>query len=327
MIDTYTRVRLYGTSAVSLSIDGQFFRVNGQPWTGIEHSEFSLPKRFLVGEEIRPLLDERAAVGFTMLRLWLLNQSVVGQVYPEGIHPAQYPDFYNKVRNLADLLASYGMVAEITAFTQPWLLMPEFTDQRAHWQTLQDAVRGQSNVLLELINEYDHPDNRGLDPVLFTMPPRGTLGSSGSATADAPPPTPAWHYVCYHSNGLAEWQRKVGHNTMEWADQYRCPGSANENTRYLDDDASLTHAYDAAAGATLLCASACFHSNAGKFSRLFSPSEREAAESWVAGARSVPLEFQSGVYHHRTDLETAGILRAYDRQLPDGRAHVVLIHA
>jgi hypothetical protein len=37
------------------------------------------------------------------------------------------------------------------------------------------------------------------------------------------------------------------------------------------------------------------------------------------------LEFQAGVYHHRTDLEGPGILRAYDRQLPDGRAHVVLI--
>ncbi len=337
----FYRPRPYGsgTGAV-LTIDGQFFRVNGGRWTGIESSEFSLPKRYMAGEDIRPVLDERAALDFNMLRLWLLNQSVVGNIHPEGIHPAQYPDFYAKVRALADLLATYNMVGEFTAFTQPWLLMPDFDAQHAHWQSLQDAVRGQTNVTLELVNEYDHPDNRGLASDLFSMRPSGIIASSGSATADAAPPSPAWDYVCYHSNGLNEWFRKVGHNTMEYADIHKAPGSANENTRYTDDDSNPRHAYDAAAGASLLCAAACFHSNGGKFSRLFSAGEKSAAQAWVAGAKSVPLEFQAGNYHHRKDLEPVSaenpggdphadpsIIRAYDRQLPDGRAHVVLIHA
>lgn len=312
-----------------LTIDGKFFRLGGERWTGICSSEFSLPKRFMAGEDIRPLLDERAAIGFNEMRLWLLNQSVVGQVYPEGIHPNQYPDFYDRVRALAELLGSYGIVSEFTAFTSCIPLMPHVDDQVRHWERLQDAVRGLPAVMLELVNEYNWGKGENApDKSLWGMKPSGLIASSGSSTADAPPPEPVWDYVLYHSNGLDEWQRKVGHNTMEWADIYRKPGKANENMRYPDDDSSTVHAEDAAAGSGLLCASACFHSQAGKYSRPFDAVERAAAEAWVAGARSVPLEFQAGAYHHRTELEDhedKTIVRAYDRQLPDGRAHVVLI--
>jgi hypothetical protein len=314
-----------GTAQI-LTVSGQFFRNRGALWTGIQTSEFSLPKRWLAGEEVRPILDERVALGFNEVRGWLLNQSVVGQVYPEGIHPNQYPDFYARIRALVELLGTYGMVAELTVFTSCNPLMRDPDDQHRHWLATMDCVTGLGNVRLELVNEWDWGAGENCpDHSLFSMRPQGILSSSGSSTADAPPPTPIWDYVCYHSNGLNEWQRKVGHNTMEWADAYHVPGCANENMRYPDDDNSEAHAYDAAAGAALLCASACFHSQGGKYSRPFDAVEKAAAAKWCEGARSVPLEFQAGVYHHRTDLEGDGILRAYDRQLPDGRAHVVLI--
>jgi hypothetical protein len=161
------------------------------------------------------------------------------------------------------------------------------------------------------------------------MRPAGILASSGSATADAPPPIPIWDYGIYHSNGLNQWQRKCPHNPMEdIADKFRVPATAGENTRYPDDEQSVQHAYDAAAGSRLLIASACFHSQGGKFSRPFDAIERAAAQVWCEGARSVPLEFQEGQYIHRTDLEIHDppqILRAYERRLSDGRGHVVLI--
>jgi len=332
---SYATVRNYLTGGgsgtmPSLTIDGQFFRNHGERWTGIQCSEFSLPKRYLEGEDIRPLLDERVGIGFNEMRLWLLNQSVVsGTGYPEGIHPNQYPDFYERVRSLSELLGSYGLVSEFTAFTSCVPLMPNVDDQVRHWERLQDALRGLPCVLLELVNEWNwgHGENAP-DRSLWSMRPAGILASSGSSTADAPPPEPVWDYVLYHSNGLSQWQRKVGHNTMEPADTFRCPGSANENMRYPDDDSSPTRAYDAAAGAALLCASACFHSQAGKYSRPFDSIERVAAQAWVDGARSVPLEFQAGRYVHRSDLEdheAETILRAYERVLPDGRSHLVLI--
>jgi hypothetical protein len=321
-----------GSGPIALSVGGQFFRANGQSWTGIACSDFTLLKRWLAGETITDILEDRVATGFNELRLWTLNQSVVGQVFPEGIHPNQYPDFYEATRKLVDLMASYGLVAEVTAFTSCVPLMPNVADQHKHWTALCDAVRGADNVKLELVNEYDWGNGENCpDKSLWDMRPSGILASSGSSTADAPPPVPVWDYVLYHSNGLDEFQRKVGHNTMEWADSYHCPGSANENTRFPDQDRSTIHAYDAAAGAALLCAGATFHSNSGKWSMLFdrtgSPSEYDCAVAWCDGAKSVPLEFQAGAYHHRTDLEGNTVIRAYDRTLSDGRQHVVLIHA
>lgn len=310
-----------------LGIAGQFFTLNGQPWTSIQSSDLSLPKRYLAGEEIRPVLDQRAAIGFNDLRQWLLNQSVVsGAGYPEGIHPNQYSNFYERLRKLWELCGSYGLAVEATAFTSCIPLMPEPEDQDRHWLRTQDAARGLGNVRLELVNEYNwgHGENAP-DRSLWSKRPAGIIASSGSSTADAPPSQPVWDYVIYHSNSLNEWQRKVGHNAMEWADVYHVPACSNENTRYPDNDSSETHAYDAAMGAALLCAGACFHSHGGKFSRLFDAVEYRCAKAWVAGARSVPLEFQQGRYIHRTELEGPTCIRAYERRLPDGRGYVIRI--
>jgi hypothetical protein len=112
---------------------------------------------------------------------------------------------------------------------------------------------------------------------------------------------------------------------MEWGDVHHCPAMSNENTRYPDNDSSVIHAEDAAEGAALLCAGACFHSQGGKFSRLFDNVEFDAAVNWVHGAESVPLMFQQGRYIHRSELESAEYVRVYERRLPDGRGHVVLI--
>lgn len=316
------------SAAGPLARAGQFFTRGGQPWTIIESSEFSLFKRAMMGEDIRPILDERASLGFNTLRVWLLNVSVVGAVYPGGIRPNQDPAFYTKLRAFVELCGSYGFVCELTAFTSTRDLMPVVADQHAHWQRTQDAVRGLPNVLLELVNEYNWGTGENApDRSLWSMRPTGILASSGSSTADAPPPEPVWDYVLYHSNGLSEYQRKVGHNAMEWGDHYQLAAASNENTRFPDNDSSETHAYDAAAGGALLCAGSCFHSQGGKFSRPFDATERRCAAAWVAGARSVPLEFQRGVYHRHDERNSATVIRSYSRTLPDGRSHVVDIRA
>ncbi len=305
----------------ALGIAGQFFTKGGQPWTAIECSEFSLYKRYLDGEDIAPVLEERQALGFNLLRVWLLNTSVI----PGGLEPKHYPEFYDRLGPFALSLAVWGLCVEFTAFTQTQTLMPGVSEQRAHWENVQQALMGAPNVLLELVNEADQHDNR-TDPALLQLRPQGMIASSGSNGADSPCPEPVWDYGLYHSNGLNEWQRKVGHNAMEdVADKYGIPAMSNENTRYPDQDSSAIHAEDAAEGAALLCAGACFHSEGGKQSRLFDATERRCAEAWVNGAKSVPLEFQRGQYRHRADLESPVCLRAYERRLPDGRAWIIMI--
>jgi hypothetical protein len=237
---------------LALGVSGQFFTMNGQPWTAIECSDFSLYKRHFEGD-VRPVLQERAALGFNLLRVWLLNTTVI----PGGLGPWMYRDFYTELAPFARACASYGLCVEFTAFTQTQTLMPKPEDQRTHWLMVCDALRGVPNVLLELVNEADQHDNR-TDASLLSMRPKDILCSSGSNGADSPCPEPVWDYGLYHSNGLSEWQRKVGHNAMEdIGDKYKIPAMSNENTRYVDQDASLAHAEDAAAGAALLCAGAC----------------------------------------------------------------------
>lgn len=306
--------------------EGQFFKLaSGEPWTVIECSDFSLFQRELDGEDIRPILQQRADLGFNTLRVWILNQTVVGfrnATADTGIHPNQRPDFYQRLTAFVQTCGRYGLAVEVTAFTSTQTLMPDPHAQREHWARTVEALRDQPNVLLELVNEADQHDNA----LTVDVPePFGLIASRGSNGADSPPPLPPWGYSLFHTNDLDEFQRKVGHNAMEWADVTGHPCISNENTRYPDRDSSPEHAYDAAMGAALLCAGSCYHSQAGKYSRLFDGVELECARAWVAGARSVPLEFRAGRYMHHADMEGPDAIRVYERRLPSGKGLVIRI--
>lgn len=314
-----------------LSIDGQFFRQGGTRTTLIELSDFSLYKRYLDGEDIVPILKQRSGIGANMLRVWLLNQSVVGYrneadggLVDTGIRPGQYPDFYALLTPFAALCGSLGLNVDYTVFTQTKTLMPDRGDQQYHLDQTCDAVRGLPNVIVSLVNENAEHDNAvapGLSPTNYV----GIIYSAGSNGSDAiPPPSLLADCAEYHILGN-EWQRKTGHNAMEIADGWEMPCWTSESTRCPDNDSDHTHYEDAASGAALLCAGSCGHSVNGKFSRLFTGAELYCMEAHCRGARSVPLEYQAGDYRHRSDLETPAIIRAYSRVLPDGREHVVLI--
>jgi hypothetical protein len=223
-----------------------------------------------------------------------------------------------------------GLRAEFVVFMDATRVMPHQADQIDFFGMVVNTLQPVADqLLLELVNENDQPIN-AIDSRAF-LQPAGFLAAHGSNGSQAVPVRPAWSYETFHTNDAPEWPRKVGHNAMEWSTGVAGvagsgrPVLANENTRCPDRFNSLTAAFDAAAGAALLCAGSCFHSVHGKFSEPFDDAEIACAQAWVTGARSVPLEFQAGAYRHRTDLETPAILRAYDRVLPDGRSFAVTI--
>ena len=303
-----------------LVLNGRFFALeDGTRWTAIESSEFRLYERYLKGEDLTPVLTERRDLGFNLLRVWLLNTSV------GHILPWEHPDFYPRLPAFGSLCASFGLYPDFTVFTQTQTLMPELVRQQDHWDRSTQALINTAG-LVAAVNEHDQHDN-AIHPLLVLHKPEGArfLISRGSNGADSVPPRPTLDAEEYHTNDLSEWWRKAGHNSMEWADQSGHPCWASENTRCPDKDSNPAHFMDAAAGAALLCAGACFHSEGGKQSRLFDATERACALAWVNGARSVPLEYQAGAYHHRTELEGPGIIRVYDRTLSDGRQWIVKI--
>lgn len=284
-----------------LVVNGHVFQLEtGQPFTAIQCSDFNLFNRYQSGEDITPILQQRSKAGFNMLRVWTLYNLT-------GIGTLLTPD-YTKIPAFLQLCARYGLYVEFTAYTS--------TELVPHWGWLVAAVQGQTNCLLELVNEGDLPVN-AIDMSRYTKP-TGILASRGSCGSEGLPPWGAWDYCTFHTNGANEEQRKVGHNAME---VWNGPVITNETSRYPDVGmwvgADLFRqrnlAYDAAEGAALLCAGSCFHSVAGKTSVLWEGPTLEVARAWAAGARNVPLRCQHEAYRHRTDLETADLLRVYQR--------------
>lgn len=289
-----------------LMANGQFFSLsNGEPFTAIECSDFNLLAKF-VDEgplAIKDILNERAGLGFNMLRVWtLFNIPGIGHLMTE-----EHPELYLKIPAFCKMCASYGFWIEFTAYTG--INDPE------HWTNLGDAVRLESNVILELVNELDQntnePDHLGrvfnLD--LFSKLD-GIMCAHGSNGSEAQPILPHWDYATFHTNDAFEEQRKIGHNAMEI---WNGPTLTNETGRFPDRRNSEDYAYDSAAGASLLCAGSCFHSISGKTSKLFDDTEFACATMWVMGAGSVPLDCQDGGYEHLGNLEGPDDLRVYRR--------------
>lgn len=286
-----------------------FGLANGEQWTAIEASDFNLFARgYQEGADaIRPVLQQRKDCGYNLLRVWTDFDLLPGI---GRLLMREHPDAYDHLLLFCDLCAEYGFYVEFTAYTG------QHTPD--HWARLTTALRDVTNAICSLVNENDAHDNR-VDIDAFSPVP-WMLCSHGSNGADSDTVRPVWGYGEYHTNGLSEWWRKTGHNAMELD---AGPMLAGENTRFIDGDDSPEHAYDAAAGAALLCAGSCFHSIQGKLSGLWAGRELDCAKAWAAGARSVPLEFQDGRYL-RLD-NGPNDLRVYQRVLPDGRAFTVRI--
>jgi len=297
---------------------GRFFQLaTGAYWTAIEATDFQLFQRFLQGEDISAVLHQRAALGFNLLRVSL----TCANMFP--LNPAEYLTYFDKLSEFVAVLFRAGLRPEFVVFMDAPRVMPSAASQHAFFarvlETLQPCA---PQVLIELVNENDQRANT-IDVMGFVNP-SGFLCSRGSNGSEAWPPDPAWTYATFHTNEAFEWVRKVGHNAMEVADAQRVPVIANENTRAPDRFNSEAQAFDAAASAALLCAGSCFHSVSGKQSTLFDDAEAALAAAWVAGATSVDLRFQDGLYQHRADLETPADLRVYSRRLPTGEESPVV---
>lgn len=291
---------------------GQYLQLEtGERWTWIGASSFNLLNRFRRGEDIEPVLVQLEALGFNAVRVFTVYDicptgngcQAIGRSEPTA-------DLYAAVPGFAKSLARHGLYAELVAFTGPYGLLPTDADKVAHWARLTQAARGLSNLTLELVNEFDHPANKGL-PFDKLPRPAEVLASHGSGAQDSTPVLPVWDYATYRPGSGGEWMRKTAHNGMEdVGDRYGVPTVTNETTRFPDNDSNPAHAFDAAAGAALLSAGAVFHSVSGKAGLPWGPVEYEAARQWAAGARSVPLSCQGQPYRRTDD---PNFLRVYSR--------------
>jgi hypothetical protein len=295
-----------------LVVEGRWFRLDtGARWTGIEATDFNLLSRFIAGEDITPILRQRAAVGFNLLRVWTDFDACADGKCPQHqaigrLVPSEHSDYYARLREFLDACAQHGLYVELTAFTGR---SDSNASRLAHWEHLIAAVAPSTNVLLELINEHN-VHHKPLPYDRLHQPPAPILASHGSGGAGAEPKLPIWSYVTYHPGFGQDWMRKAVGEGVQLGEEYNVPVLLNETTRFPDSDTSLEHAYDVGRGCALMQAGCAFHSVSGKNSRLWEGHELALAREWTRGARSVPLACQRGASRQ---LEDPHFLRAFER--------------
>jgi len=293
-------------------VDGRFFRQEtGARWTGIQATDFNLFSRFLDGQDITPILRQRADAGFNLLRVWTDFDVCADAKCPEHqpigrLIPAAHPDYYKRLPDFLDLCARNGFYVELTAFTGR---TDSDEGKIEHWDRLVAAVTSAPNVLLELINEHN-VHHKSLPYDRLRRPPAPTLASHGSGGAGGEPKLPIWNYVTYHPGFGTDWMRKAIEEGIQVADRFNVPVLLNETTRFPDHDKSLEHVHDVARACALALAGCAFHSVAGKNSRLWEGHELALAREWARGARSVSLECQRGELRKSDDPQ---FLRVFER--------------
>lgn len=290
-----------------LVVVGQSFALEtGARWTAIEATDFNLFARFLSGEDVRPILRQRVGVGFNLLRVWTAfdvcptgSDGRGGTCQPIGrLVPKEHRDFDARLGSFLQLAADHGLYVELVAFTGRFgTTLPTDDERVAHWERLISIAGRATNAILELVNEHDHAANAGLPYDRLRQPPAPTLASHGSGQAGSAPKLPIWTHATYHPGFGSDWTLKAIHDGMaQVAGVHRVPVLVNETTRFPDNDRSVAHAYDVGRGCAVLQAGCAFHSVTGKNSRLWDGLELDLAKAWAAGARSIPLDCQRGVF-------------------------------
>src|SRR5262245_14147932 len=106
-----------------LVVDGRWFRQDtGARWTGLEATDFNLFNRFINGQDIAPILRQRAEVGFNLLRVWtdfdVCADGNCAHRQPIGrLVPSQHPDYDARLTEFLEKCAQHGLYIELTAFT------------------------------------------------------------------------------------------------------------------------------------------------------------------------------------------------------------------
>jgi hypothetical protein len=301
---------------VMVRADGSIF-----PWVGC--SDFALFARFARGEDIAPILDERIACGFNLLRVFgMFDGFGIGGPQASGLGmftPASTPGYYTKLRAFVDLTQSRGLRIEYVYFADADArsdgtggLMTGRAERQAHIDAVRAALLGTWGVCHEIANEAF---KNFADAESYTLDPALGLRAYGTKLPDGDIPAvwPVLDYLTVHDHERKEeWPRTV-RGYGEIVDVLRVPVVADEPMGFAEvarPGSRATSADDAAwfaAGMAMFASGSTFHSDDGVASRLFRPVQRAAAQAWASSARWVPAEAQLAPYQRGGDCGTGGI--------------------
>lgn len=279
----------------NIRIAGTLFRTPGGAiyrWKSC--TDFLLFKRYLDGENIVPILADRAAVGATMVRVLGMCLNIT------TFKPSDYANYLPSLPTFADLLAANGFDCEFVVFAdaQDSVTFSHTRDQQVWLQAVRDVLVGKANVVLELVNEGF---KNGVDFRNHTRPSGLLCAADAQAPTDGLPANPPWDFVTFHSGRDDEWPRK-SKDATELSSQFTRPAVDDEPMGA--DEIAIAGSrsnvpndfFDLAATAMLLGAGATFHSSDGITSSLFRPTTLTCANSFFAGLNMIPENVMGGRY-------------------------------
>lgn len=126
------------------------------------HTDFLLHKHLLDGNraKVEELLKQRADFGSNCARIIGMSRK-----YPNGAGIADYRPqvygeaYYDYLPETFELLDRYGMYGYYCAFADTGIVMPDYSEQRRHWDRLLSKFEPIPNVLVEHVNERYSKDN------------------------------------------------------------------------------------------------------------------------------------------------------------------------
>ena len=275
-----------------LHVEGRFF-VDDQgkrfQWRGC--SDFALLAQFLRGEDITPVLQQRADLGFTVLRVF----RYAAPPNPFSLDPRQYPsDYQQAIVEVTRLAAERGMLIEWTAgdaqvlgfgraeqqanmdlVTEVLAGMPYFLEgMNEGWKNGQDLGAVAKPGGMRCVGTFENDDavkrNAGLFQDYYNL--HGTRSKEGALF-----PKWIWDQVWSLYDGwlIPNWRWPINNDEpMGFSDGQSDSRSNNPRHAYL---LGTTANYDL--GVT-------FHSDNGTRSELFSDVQGQCAAECVRGMKT-----------------------------------------
>jgi hypothetical protein len=270
------------TPRIVVSPDKRSFQtVDGQPWVWSMVTDFKLLKKFIDGEDIAPILEQRIDVGANGVRVLGMAQGLF------ELNPFTTPGYYDKLSEFATLLESHGLYMEYVALADAQRF--SWVDQHSHYNLVAVALGSHNNVFIELANEFA---KNGVYPFLFDRLPITNLQSRGSGLSDEPPASPAWDYSTFHPRRNWKWPFTCAatiNELYEYPGLKDAPIVVNEPIGAADADQEGRRSCNPvlfekmALECKLWGAGATFHSESGLQSELWTPRQEECAAAFFRG--------------------------------------------
>lgn len=131
----------------------RFTDSDGKPVRMRGASSFLLYKKFLDGQDITPQLTQFNQLGANMIRVFGMFESL------GGFDPKQYPQYYDRLVEFSDLVASYGIYIlwALCAATQS--IFSNDNQVLDHIKKMVDKLKQSQNAIVSPVNEQGQHNN------------------------------------------------------------------------------------------------------------------------------------------------------------------------